>query len=166
MRTNSKRRHSVFARVVITALGVAVALGASLWKSVAMGDGTDTILVVKSPTCGCCSKWADYLRQEGFKVQVRNENDMAQLKRDLGVPPNLASCHTATVAGYVIEGHVPAKDIRRLLTDKPIARGLALPGMPIGSPGMEQGERRDPYTTFLFKADGQSQLFMRHELQP
>ena len=166
MRTNSKRRHSVLARVVITALGVAVALGASLWKSVAMGDGTDTILVVKSPTCGCCSKWADYLRQEGFKVQVRNENDMAQLKRDLGVPPNLASCHTATVAGYVIEGHVPAKDIRRLLTDKPIARGLALPGMPIGSPGMEQGERRDPYTTFLFKADGQSQLFMRHELQP
>jgi hypothetical protein len=120
-----------------------------------------TIEVWKSPTCNCCSKWIDYLRREGFKVVAHNENAMNPLKTKLGVPPELASCHTGMVDGYVIEGHVPAADIRKLITEKPKAIGLAVPGMPIGSPGMEQGDRKDAYETRLFSADSSS-VFATH----
>lgn len=132
----------------------------------ACGSGTPgnqpTIEIWKSPTCHCCSKWADYLRDEGFKVIAHNESAMNPLKAKLGVPQSLASCHTGVVDGYVIEGHVPAEDIRRLIAEKPTARGLAVPGMPIGSPGMEQGDRRDRYETLLFTAEGASQTFAEH----
>lgn len=121
-----------------------------------------TIEVWKSPTCGCCSKWVEHLQGAGFKVVTHDENAMNPLKAKLGVPQNLASCHTATVGGYVIEGHVPAEDIRKLLAEKPAARGLAVPGMPIGSPGMEQGDRHDAYETVLFSADGSTRTFAEH----
>jgi len=121
-----------------------------------------TIEVVKSPTCGCCTLWVDYLRFAGFEVRVVEAEDVTPTARRLGVPDDLRSCHTATIEGYAIEGHVPAEDIRRLLAERPDAAGLAVPGMPIGSPGMEQGDRRQPYETILFSRDGSRRLFARH----
>ena len=120
------------------------------------------ITVYKSPTCGCCGKWVDHLRSDGFVVAVVDEQNLAPRKSELGVPERFGSCHTAVVDDYVIEGHVPATDIRRLLRERPAARGLAVPGMPIGSPGMEMGERRDPYTVWLFDAGEPPQAFSRH----
>lgn len=125
-------------------------------------SGQPTIEVWKSATCKCCSKWADYLRREGFNVTVHNEGAMNPLKTRLGVPLPLASCHTGVVDGYVIEGHVPAADIRKLLSEKPQALDLAVPGMPIGSPGMEQGDRYDAYETLVFDRSGASQIFAVH----
>ena len=125
-------------------------------------DSRPTVEVWKSPTCHCCSKWVEYLRGEGFNVVAHNETAMTPLKTKMGVPQELASCHTGVVDGYVLEGHVPAESIRRLLTEKPAARGLAVPGMPIGSPGMEQGDRRDAYEAVLFSAGGTTQIFAEH----
>ena len=121
-----------------------------------------TIEVVKSPYCGCCTQWVDYLRREGFEVRVTDVEDVTPTARRLGVPDDLRSCHTASVEGYAIEGHVPAADIRRLLAERPAAAGLAVPGMPIGSPGMEQGDVRQPYATILFSRDGRRRPFARH----
>lgn len=125
-------------------------------------SGQPVVEVWKSPTCQCCSKWVEHLRQSGFSVTVHNESAMNPLKTQLGVPQNLASCHTAKVAGYVIEGHVPAQDIRKLLSDKPKVLGLAVPGMPIGSPGMEQGDRKDAYETLAFTAGAESTVYAKH----
>ena len=121
-----------------------------------------TIEVVKSPYCGCCTHWVEYLRAEGFDVRVVEAEDVTPAARRLGVPDNLRSCHTASVEGYAIEGHVPAADIRRLLSERPDAAGIAVPGMPVGSPGMEQGDRRQPYATLLFTRDGRRTIFARH----
>lgn len=96
-----------------------------------------SIIVTKDPSCGCCSGWAEHLRQAGFTVEVRDVPDVNRVKARLGVPADLAACHTAEVSGYVIEGHVPASALRRFLGEKPEARGLAVAGMPVGSPGME-----------------------------
>ena len=121
-----------------------------------------TIEVVKSPYCGCCTQWIEYLRHEGFDVNVTEAEDLTPAARALGVPDELRSCHTASIEGYAIEGHVPAEDIRRLLAERPDAAGIAVPGMPIGSPGMEQGDRRQAYETILFRRDGRRQVFARH----
>ena len=121
-----------------------------------------TIEVVKSPYCGCCQLWIDYLRAEGFEVRVVEAEDVTPTARRLGVPDDLRSCHTASINGYAIEGHVPAADIRRLLDERPDAVGIAVPGMPIGSPGMEQGNVRQPYATTLFSRDGRRSLFAQH----
>jgi hypothetical protein len=121
-----------------------------------------TIEVVKSPYCGCCQQWIDYLRAEGFEVRVVEAEDVTPAARRLGVPDDLRSCHTASINGYAIEGHVPAADIRRLLDERPDAAGIAVPGMPIGSPGMEQGDVRQPYATILFGRDGRRSLFAQH----
>lgn len=120
-----------------------------------------TVSVFKSPTCHCCSNWIEHLRDAGFKVDVHNSNSLTPLRKSAGVPDGFAACHTAFIEGYVIEGHVPAEDIQRLLTQRPKARGLAVPGMPIGSPGMEQGERRDRYDVLLF-GEGQQQVYASH----
>jgi hypothetical protein len=121
------------------------------------------VVVHKSPTCGCCGKWVDHLRAAGFTVQVRDEADMNAVKERVGVPPAKGSCHTAEVGGYFIEGHVPAADVQRLLKEKPVARGLTAPGMPIGSPGMEvpSGEKQ-PYAVLLVKKDGTTVEYARH----
>jgi hypothetical protein len=121
-----------------------------------------TIEVAKSPYCGCCTLWVEHLRQEGFDVHVVDLDDVTPTARRLGVPDDLRSCHTASIGGYAIEGHVPAADIRRLLAERPAAAGIAVPGMPIGSPGMEQGDRRQRYDVILFRRDGRRQLFSRH----
>lgn len=139
-----------------------IAVGAASFDPRGGDPEPDTVVVYKSPTCNCCSKWVEHLRQAGLKVEVHNENAMNPLKARLGVPQNLASCHTAIVNGYVIEGHVPATDIERLLVEKPTAKGLAVPGMPIGSPGMEQGDRRDLYEVLLFQTEGQTTVFAQH----
>lgn len=121
-----------------------------------------TIQVVKSPYCGCCTHWIDYLRASGFEVEVTETEEVAPVAARLGVPEDLRSCHTASIEGYAIEGHVPAEDIRRLLEERPAAAGLSVPGMPIGSPGMEQGDRREPYVVLLFRRDGGRSVFSRH----
>jgi hypothetical protein len=111
------------------------------------------ITVSKDPNCGCCNGWIEHLRAAGFAVEARDTNEINRVKARLGVPSELASCHTAEVAGYVIEGHVPASSIRKLLAEKPVARGLAVPGMPVGSPGMEvPGAPPDDYAVILFEA--------------
>jgi hypothetical protein len=129
---------------------------ASAWPFAGTGFAEEPlpkVAVSKDPNCGCCNGWVDHLRQAGFPVAVTNTADLSSLKGRLGVPENLASCHTAEVSGYVIEGHVPADAIKRLLREKPQAVGLAVPGMPIGSPGMEGGTPEE-YEVVLFGKDG------------
>ena len=121
------------------------------------------VLVHKSPTCGCCELWVEHMREAGFPVQVRDAHNVHPVKQRLGVPYGKGSCHTADVGGYVIEGHVPAGDIKRLLAQRLDARGLVLPGMPLGSPGMEMPDgRTQPYTVELVTHDGTTEAFAQH----
>jgi hypothetical protein len=113
------------------------------------------MVVYKTPTCGCCGKWVDHMKTAGFRVTVNEVANTAPIRARHGVKDAYASCHTAVVGGYVIEGHVPAADIRRLLKQKPKARGLAVPGMPMGSPGME-GPYQDAYSVLLLTEEGSS----------
>jgi hypothetical protein len=119
------------------------------------------ITVYKSPACGCCDRWVDYLQENGFSVTVQKRQNMQSIKQELGVQPQYQSCHSAVVDDYVIEGHVPADDIRRLLEEKPAIHGLAVPGMPMGSPGME-GPHKDPYSVISIDKEGKSAVFSRH----
>ena len=118
------------------------------------------VTVYKSPSCTCCSKWVDHMRKEGFTVTTHDVDDVAPFKRDVGVPEKLESCHTAVVGGYTIEGHVPADVVRQALKDKPKIAGLAVPGMPMGSPGME-GPRKDPYAVVAFEQNGRTSVFAK-----
>jgi hypothetical protein len=117
------------------------------------------IAVAKTPWCGCCSEWVERMEAAGFTLEVRDVPDTAPVATEAGVPGNLRSCHTAMVEGYAIEGHVPAEDIRRLLAERPDAVGLSVPGMPIGSPGMEQGDRMDRYHVVLIMRDGRHKIW-------
>lgn len=117
------------------------------------------MVVYKSPTCGCCSAWVDHVKAAGFQVEVHDTANVAPIKNEHGLPQHLASCHTALVDGYVIEGHVPADVIRRLLAERPQVTGIAVPGMPAGSPGMEMGDRKDPYDIIAFARDGQVSVY-------
>ena len=123
---------------------------------------TPVIDVYKSPTCGCCNKWIDHLKTNGFTVRSHDTDNVAQHKVRLGVPPGYGACHTAEVNGYVIEGHVPAKEVKRLIKEKPRARGLVVPAMPVGSPGMEAGGRVDPYEVFLVNRDGSTRTYAHY----
>jgi len=145
----TRRLHSLL--LIVTALG----FGSALAQSVG------TVEVFKSPSCGCCGKWVEHLRQNGFQVQTHDVNDISATRKQLGMPDQLGSCHTARIGGYVVEGHVPASDIRRLLKDKPKALGLAVPSMPPGSPGMESA-KPVPYQTLLVQTDGTSKVFAQH----
>jgi len=120
-----------------------------------------TVTVYKSPSCGCCGKWVDHMRANGFKVVTRETENLAPHKARLGVPEALGSCHTAEVNGYVIEGHVPAADVKRLLAEKPRARGLVSPGMPPSAPGMDD-PRKIPYEILLVGKDGRASTYARH----
>jgi hypothetical protein len=117
--------------------------------------------VYKSRTCGCCQKWVDHVRSRGYQVTVSDVSDVAPMKRQLGVPSGASSCHTAVIGGYFIEGHVPAEDISRLLAEHPDIAGLAVPGMPIGSPGME-GPVPVPYSVLAVQKDGKLEVFAEH----
>jgi hypothetical protein len=122
-------------------------------------------IVHKTASCGCCGVWADHLKAAGFAVEIRDTDDMHPVKQRLGVPAGKASCHTAEIGGYVVEGHIPASDIKRLLKERPTARGLVLPGMPAGSPGMEMPDGHvQPYTVGVVVADGCTQPFAQHGL--
>ena len=119
------------------------------------------IMVYKPPTCGCCSKWVRHLEANGFKVMTYDVQNVYSTKQRFGVPDSLTACHTALVEGYVIEGHVPAADIERLLRERPAVKGLAVPGMPAGSPGME-GSGKESYDVQTFDASGGTGVFARH----
>lgn len=137
-------------------------LAASLLvSSAAWAQALPVIDVYKSPYCGCCEEWIKHLRQNGFRVQAHDVNDVPAARKGLGMPEQLGSCHTAKVGNYVVEGHVPAADIQRLLKEKPKALGLAVPSMPPGSPGMES-PRPVSYDTLLVQANGATQVFARH----
>lgn len=129
------------------------AAAGALAAGAAMGEEPKKMIVHKSATCGCCGGWAKHMRAAGFIVEEINEPDMTAIKARLGVPEKMASCHTAELDGYIIEGHVPAQAVAQLLKERPKAIGLAAPGMPMGSPGMEMGEP-EPYTLYLFDASG------------
>lgn len=132
-----------------------------LVSGAAWAQAATTVEVYKSPACGCCEKWIDHLRDNGFSVHANNVSNIPGIRQKLGMPENIGSCHTAKVGNYVIEGHVPAADVKRLLKEKPKAIGLAVPSMPPGSPGME-GSRAVPYDTLLVRADGSTQVFAHH----
>lgn len=136
----------------VLSLGLATGLAALPFGALALA--APAISVYASPYCGCCGDWVEHLRSAGFAAEVTHVDDVAPMKRMAGVPQGLASCHTASVDGYVVEGHVPAPVIRRLLRERPQVRGIAVPGMPIGSPGME-GPSPEPYTVYSF-ADGEA----------
>jgi hypothetical protein len=119
------------------------------------------ITVYKSPTCGCCAAWNDHMTANGFVVTVRDTENLVPIKTDAGVPGRLQSCHTAIVAGYVVEGHVPADLVKKMLAEKPRVIGIAVPGMPIGSPGMEQGPQKQPYDVLLFDAQGRTTVYAK-----
>jgi hypothetical protein len=121
-----------------------------------------TVEVFKSPTCGCCALWVKHLEANGFTTKVTDVEDMTQVKAKYGVPGRLQSCHTGVVNGYVLEGHVPAADVQRLLKERPAVVGVAVPGMPIGSPGMEVGSTVQAYNVLTFDKQGQSTVFASH----
>lgn len=121
-----------------------------------------TAEVWKSPFCGCCKLWVQHLETNGFQVTAHDVQDTAPMRSELGMPKQYGSCHSARISGYAIEGHVPAADIKRLLKEKPDAIGLSVPGMPIGSPGMEQGDMRDKYDVLLVLRNGQTKVFQSH----
>ena len=154
----------------LTWVGGAIGLVAALGIAVAVFEGRSAeaarqsvIDVYKDPACGCCSLWVEHLRDHGFAVTARDTRDVAALKADSGVPREMQSCHTALVDGYVVEGHVPAEDVQRLLADRPAITGLAVPGMPIGSPGMEvAGMAPQPYDVMAFNEDGSAFVFASH----
>jgi hypothetical protein len=163
----------------IAALFVLAAAVGLAWSACAQGRGaaggsavaadrspvatTPLLVVHKSPYCGCCMKWVDHMDAHGFQVEVQNAGDMGPVKERVGVPPGKGSCHTGEIAGYFIEGHVPAEDVQRLLAERPDARGLTVPGMPAGSPGMEVPDGVvQPYEVLLVAKDGTTTVWSRH----
>jgi hypothetical protein len=121
-----------------------------------------SITIYKSRTCGCCAKWVDHVKANGFQTRVHDNEEMDRLKDDLGVPQSVRSCHTAIAGAYLIEGHVPASDIHRLLAERPKIAGLAVPGMPQGSPGMAEPGQEGDYEVLTFLSDGTTARFASH----
>jgi hypothetical protein len=117
------------------------------------------VQVYKNPDCGCCGAWVEHLKAAGFPVKVHETQDTAAVRKRHGIPDAFGSCHTGVVAGYALEGHVPADDVKRLLASKPVAAGLSVPGMPVGSPGMEAGSRKDAFQVLLIDKAGRSSVF-------
>jgi len=144
-------------------VAAALPAGDGVAPVVNMAPTGDTIVVYKSPTCGCCGMWVTYMREQGFTVVVneRSDEQMNTVKATNGVSPALASCHTALIHGYVIEGHVPAPEIRKMLAERPKIAGLAVPGMVDGPPGMA-GSQPVPYTVVAFTTDGKSSVYASH----
>jgi hypothetical protein len=149
-------------RTAITILISAAALTA-IGAGAAQRPQQPVLEVFKTPTCGCCSKWVEHMRASGFTVRATNLDDLTDLKTKHRVPSQAQSCHTGLVNGYVIEGHVPAADVHRLLKERPPVVGIALAGMPIGSPGMEvEGVKARPYEVVSFDRRGATQVFAKH----
>ena len=140
---------------------VQITIAIALTVSAPLSSAAPKINIFKTRTCGCCAKWVEHLKANGFDVSVQEVSSTAEYRQKYGVPDKLQSCHTATVNGYSIEGHVPAADIQRLIKTKPKAAGLAVPGMPAGSPGME-GPRSDAYSVVLFDATGHATVYQNY----
>ncbi|HWP12492.1 MAG TPA: DUF411 domain-containing protein [Ramlibacter sp.] len=160
--TNGVRRQLVFALGVLPLAGLARAAAAAANKAAA---APTEVQVWKEPTCGCCKDWIAHMEANGFKVFVNTGGTNAARAR-LGIPQNMASCHTALVGGYAIEGHVPAREVRRLLREKPVAVGLSAPGMPIGAPGMDTPAykgKKNPYNVMLVAKDGSATVYQKYE---
>lgn len=162
-KTVNVKSKSVSSRIILWGTaglaGTLIVVGAILFLVMpSHRENAVAITVYKSPTCNCCNSWVNHLRDAGFVVTAKNSVAMESIKTSAGIAPGLQSCHTALVEGYVIEGHVPANDIRRLLQERPAMTGLTVPGMPMGSPGME-GPNRDPYDVLLFDREGRTQVY-------
>ncbi|MCU7864627.1 MAG: DUF411 domain-containing protein [Candidatus Thiodiazotropha sp. (ex Lucinoma borealis)] len=156
-RVEKSSKSPVYGKLTIWLLvGVGLVTGGILLSR--QPAGAADVVVYKSPTCGCCKKWISHLKDNGYTVEVHNQRNMDPVKAELGVPRHLQSCHTAKVGGYVVEGHVPADVIVRLLKEKPQIKGLAAPGMPMGSPGME-GPRNDAYDILTFQQNGKTTIY-------
>lgn len=158
-------RRSFFRLAGVAVGGAALtALGANALLAQQGQGALPSMTVYKSASCGCCTLWVEHARANGFTVREVNTDDLNTVKREMGIPPRLASCHTVMVGGYLVEGHVPADDVKRLLREKPKVRGLAVPGMPIGSPGMEQGPPSgyERYDVLAFEANGATKVFATH----
>ena len=147
-----KRREFIFSAVTICYMPTSVFAS------------NDTLIVNRSESCGCCGAWVDRMRFAGFQTEINlvSHETLESIKTKLGISYDLSSCHTAMIGDYFIEGHVPAEDIRRLLSEKPEALGLSVPGMPIGSPGMEMGSNKEFFETLLVLKDGRTQVFNSH----
>lgn len=138
-------------------------VGATAVAACAPGRSSTELAVYKTPACACCTAWVDHMRAAGFKARVNELPDLRSLRTSRGLSDDLASCHTALIDGYVLEGHVPAEDVRKLLADRPEATGLAVPAMPLGSPGMETPDgQREAYETLLVLKGGGTRVFARH----
>lgn len=137
-------------------------LAAALAMPLLASAAKPVVEVYKSAYCGCCTGWVEHMQANGFDVQVKNVDSPSDYREKFGLPQKFGSCHSAKVQGYAIEGHVPASDIKRLLAEKPKAVGLAVPSMPMGSPGME-GPRKDAYDVFLVKANGQESVYKHYD---
>ncbi|MGE0706076.1 MAG: DUF411 domain-containing protein [Vicinamibacterales bacterium] len=151
-------RSRLFAFSGVLALGWLVSAGASFQAQ----QAPISITVYKTATCGCCSNWVDHLRTHNFEVRAVDVEDIQTVKRTYGVPAELGSCHTAVVGGYVVEGHVPGTAVARMLKEKPAIVGIAVPGMPVGSPGMEVPGRSQPYDVVAFDKSGKREVYERH----
>ena len=142
----------------ISILLAMMALGTA---GISIAQTAGTIELYKSPYCGCCGKWAEHMSKAGFSVKTHEIDNVPGTRKKLGMPEKLGSCHTAKIGNYLLEGHVPADDIKRLLKEKPKALGLAVPGMPAGSPGMDV-PNSPPYDTLLVHKDGTTRVFAKH----
>lgn len=151
--TLGKRQFCTFASVFLIGL-----LGGAKASTVYAGEKVE---VFKNPSCGCCTQWAEHLRKSSFEVVIQDVRDIASIRRSFGMPEHLGACHTAIVGGYVVEGHVPAEDIKRLLRERPKAIGLAVPSMPPGSPGMESAHPVS-YAALLVQTNGDTKIFAKH----
>jgi hypothetical protein len=154
------KRSLLFAAAVVVAGAMAVPM--LVGADQRGGQALPAVTVYKDANCGCCSLWVQHLERAGFRVTASNTADMPALRAKLGVPAHVQSCHTAVVDGYVVEGHVPADDVKQLLSKRPTVKGIAVPGMPIGSPGMEQGNVRHQYSVLTFDETGRTSVFAMH----
>ena len=141
-------------------LGTVLALGANVW--IAAQATRPQMTVYKSATCGCCSKWVEHMQANGFDVKAINVDDIDKVKRERGVPADATSCHTAIVNGYIVEGHVPADAVLKVLKEKPAIAGIAVPGMPMGSPGMEvPGGQKEAFNIVAFDKAGKTSVYQK-----
>lgn len=140
-------------------LKIGLAIGLALINIPTQAEEAKSITVYRSPTCSCCGKWLEHLKQNNFVIKDIMTDDMQAIKKQHGVSDEMASCHTALVDGYVVEGHVPADDIKTLLKTKPKVVGIAVPKMPMGTPGMEMGDKKDPYHVMSFDQNNHYQVF-------
>ena len=148
-------------RILLVATAFAVLVSGATVVALLAQETDPVVEVYKSPTCGCCSVWVTHLEEHGFSVKTNDVRSMGGVKQEAGVPRGVYSCHTAFVDGYVVEGHVPAEDIQRLLDERPAVAGIGVGGMPIGSPGME-GPNPQPYDVLAFDEDGNLSHFASH----